>query len=94
MAACFTISQEYLAVRYIKMDGEKKQHTTEHREHQERRFEDHDSGSTVHGGDSPGDTLGQGNVPDVDTRYASEIKVSKLHGKWLTWMVGLEEGHG
>jgi hypothetical protein len=69
------------------MDAEKKQQTVEHREHQERRFEDHDSGSTVHG-DSPEETFGQGNVPDVDTAYASEIVVSKLKGRWLTWMVG------
>lgn len=26
-------------------------------------------------------------APNVDTQHASKIKVSKLHGKWLTWMV-------
>jgi hypothetical protein len=71
------------------MENEKKQNQVEHHEHQERRrFEDHDSGSTVHG-NNPEDTLGQGNVPEVDTKYASEIKVSKLRGKWLTWMVSI-----
>lgn len=35
-------------------------------------------------------TLGHGNVPEVDTQYASTIKVSKLKGKWLMWMVRLK----
>jgi hypothetical protein len=25
--------------------------------------------------------------PRVDSQHASTIEVSKLHGKWLTWMV-------
>ena len=66
------------------MDPEKKTSNAEHHEHQ-RRFED-DSGSTVQN-DTVEGTLCHGNVPDVDNKYASEIKVSKLKGKWLTWMV-------
>jgi len=39
-------------------------------------------------------TLGHGNVPEVDTQYASTIKVSKLKGKWLMWMVTIVAGTG
>lgn len=70
------------------MDNEKKGGTTSHHERAPeggRRFGEHDdsSGDTA----TANETLGHGNVPDVDTKYASEIQVSKLKGKWLMWMV-------
>jgi hypothetical protein len=43
----------------------------QHREHVEE-------GSQENGGEG---------APGVDTQHASKIKVSKLQGKWLTWMV-------
>lgn len=78
-------------LRSVNMDNEKTKLTTEHHEHQgeRRRFDDHGSGSTAHGDESSENTLGQGNVPEVDTKYASEIQVSKLKGTWLSIMVRL-----
>ena len=61
---------------------EEKKHTQpEHRE--EARHSESDN--------NVDQTLGHGNVPEVDTQYASTIKVSKLQGKWLMWMVGCTE---
>lgn len=58
--------------------NEKKENTTEHRERASRSDE-----ATI----GAEETLGHGNVPDVDTAYAATIQVSKLKGKWLMWMV-------
>lgn len=65
------------------MDAEKKQQqqTVEHREDVQQRTRSDSDAETA------AEELGQGNVPDVDTSYASTIKVSKLKGRWLMWMV-------
>lgn len=62
---------------------EKRIHTAEH----------HETAPNAHDRVNNEGSLGQGNVPEVDTQYAATIQVSKLKGKWLMWMVCLNQVH-
>jgi MFS family permease len=59
---------------------QEKKITNEGIEAQHREHAEEGSRETGLGQDGEG-------APNVDTQHASKIEVSKLHGKWLTWMV-------